>query len=480
MRAGARRAAVAIALSAIVAGSFAGCAAFPPTFCEYGFCGGPVADAATDGKAVPPGCTDPTEPAKNAEKCFVDDFGVYVSAADGKDTNPGTRAAPFKTIGKALASGRERIVVCGTGPYTENLTINRSVDIYGGITCSFDKGGPATKLVAATPGYAVKILKSEVRLTDFEIQALPGAKGGEGGGGSFAMLVSESRNVNLVRTTLEAQAAAPAVDGELVLFPLEPPPASQDGMIPAGGTSGTCPGGGESSGGAGATSNGLPGAAGKPAPFGGAGGVLSAAPTPCAGGVGSPGADGEPGINGQGGAALGALAPSGWVGADGKAGSPGKVGGGGGGGAENAANGAGGGAGGCGGAGGGGGGAGGSSIALVIYSSEVNLNACTLIAGAPTAGGQGAGLQGGQKGGAPANAVPPACTGGAGGRGGRGGAGGGGSGGVSASVVYNTEPKFVGGVTTFRRATTPPAAGGAGGDLNDGAVGVNLDRIALP
>ncbi len=58
-----------------------------------------------DGRAdvvSPVGCESPQDPVKQAEKCLVDGYGVYVSPSGNDATGAGTRAAPYKTLGKAL------------------------------------------------------------------------------------------------------------------------------------------------------------------------------------------------------------------------------------------------------------------------------------------------------------------------------------------------------------------------------------------
>jgi hypothetical protein len=80
--------------------------------CEEGPCGSDGAvsedgstdasvDTGKDADPIPTGCDTPSEPAKNPEKCLTDEFGAYV-APNGNDANPGTKALPYKTIGKAL------------------------------------------------------------------------------------------------------------------------------------------------------------------------------------------------------------------------------------------------------------------------------------------------------------------------------------------------------------------------------------------
>ncbi|HSO40687.1 MAG TPA: DUF1565 domain-containing protein, partial [Labilithrix sp.] len=74
--------------------------------------GGPEgsADAPVD---VPKDCDAAAEP-KDAPKCVVSDFGVFVDATSGSNTNPGTKDSPVKSITAALAklAGKPRVYVC--------------------------------------------------------------------------------------------------------------------------------------------------------------------------------------------------------------------------------------------------------------------------------------------------------------------------------------------------------------------------------
>ena len=131
-----------LAGSLVMAG-LAGCPGFVD-LCDHGPCGSDatadgtlpdtsipdtsIPDAKTDRDPPPPGCDTPQEPLKNPEKCLVDSFGVFV-ATGGSDSNDGTKGRPFKTIGKALGAGKDRIVVC-EGTYTESIDIKADVEIF--------------------------------------------------------------------------------------------------------------------------------------------------------------------------------------------------------------------------------------------------------------------------------------------------------------------------------------------------------------
>ena len=136
-----------------------------------------------------------------------------------------------------------------------------------------------------------------------------------------------------------------------------------------------------------------------------------------------------------------------------------------------------GGAGACGGAGGKGGQGGGGSIALVVFSSIVGVEASVLITA--DAGNGGGGVAGQlsdrntHQGGVNGNGTPPACPGGVGGTGGNGGASGGGAGGISVGIVWSgAMAPTVSADTTITNGKF--GANGIGGvpGTNNGIVGV--------
>ena len=100
---------------------------------------GTIPEAGPDAEPPPKDCLTPTEPVKNPEKCLVDAFGAFVSPS-GDDANDGSKAKPFKTIGRALQGVRTRIVVC-EGEYAGSVDVTRAVEIYGGVSCDFTKAG---------------------------------------------------------------------------------------------------------------------------------------------------------------------------------------------------------------------------------------------------------------------------------------------------------------------------------------------------
>ena len=438
-------------------------------------------DATTDRDPPPPGCDTPTEPLKNPEKCLVDSFGVFVSAG-GADTNDGTKQKPFKTVGKALASGRGRVVVC-EGTYTESLEIKADVELYSGVTCDFAKAGGKAKLVATKPEYAVSVGTVTALLADLEVTAAAGTAGSPNSIGVWSVDATKLtlRGVAVsAKEGFKGDDGAPGGTGAYVVGNGNGNPADMNN--PGGGKSCTCNSGGLSGGGAG----GLPGvdasnggqALGGAAPKDGAGGVMLAS---CA--TTEPNGTGNNGADRMDAPAAGKLTVPGtlsaseaWVPGEALSGTSGLPGqGGGGGGSRGAMSyGGGGGCGGCGGTGGKGGKSGGASIALLSVRSNVTMSGVSLVAGTGGTGGTGGGGGPGAAGGGSLSG----CSGGDGGKGGPGGAGAGGAGGLSVPVVYKgTKP---GGDATYRFEAA--ASGGTGGapGVNDGPMGLAQNELEVP
>ena len=505
----------ALALTTLVFGLMAtGCPTIPE-LCDNGACSpvgsadvaqpdseggvGPDSDVVTDASPdrepdAPPGCGNANAPWENVDKCVVEGAGVFVSslaATEGK----GTKASPFKTLAKAMASipTPRRLFVCA-GTYTENVTITALVNVHGGFSCadwSYDATKNKVDIVASTEaaGLVVKGVVGEVTVSDVKVVAKSDVGKGKS---SVAAFVATSSKVNFVRVTLEAKAGGDAEDGKdgNYTYPSasllqgknadgKGTPGPGDDTGGPGGDTGSCPGGGKSTGGVGGNI-GFQGTDGTPSPLGGAKGAgiaaCNIAPAGGAGADGRPAPDADPGAGAK---VLGSLTAEGWSGKSGDNGKSGTPGGGGGGGYGTAGAGGGGGAGGCGGAGGTGGSAGGSSIALLVLDSEVALVASELVAVDGKPGGSGGTGQTGQSGAFRGAGSGAACNGGNGQKGGDGGQGGGGAGGVSAGIVWSgsKEPtRDVG--TKLKPSTGAPAPGGGAGGAK-GIDGQNKDVIKL-
>jgi hypothetical protein len=486
---------IPVVIAWVASGLATACTSSAVTPCDLADCTetgpGPdvsIPDAGKDADPIPTGCDTPTAPGKNPEKCLTDEFGAYV-APNGNDANPGTKALPYKTIGKALSGDRSRIVVC-EGSYEETLTVVRSAELYGGVTCTFDKAGGKAKIApAASTGLTVG--SGTLKLFDVEVIAKSATEPGASSVGIFA---KAGTVVEIARGRVEARDGADGADAK----------ATGDNRLdkdptgaPASGATGgidkkcTCSIHGESTGGSGGD-----GGKNLGAPAGAKGGNGLSMPTTTPVGIftGEGGAGeaalgdscrngrlGAPGTARQGGAGakdVGAVTAMGWKtrdGASGESGNPGQGGGGGGGSYFNAtsAGGGGGGCGGCGGAGGFGGGGGGASIAVLALDAMVLLQTTELKTGkggVGKAGGTGQAVSGGGGG---AGTVG-ACSGAAGGPGAGGGGGGGGAGGSSLGIGYTgVAPKIDGQAVDEAEVRSGISVGarGAGGAAGMGGAG---------
>jgi hypothetical protein len=455
----------------------------------------PVQDASTDAAPdgpppipAPPGCDLGAEP-KDAPKCVVDEVGVFVDASGGDDTNPGTKAAPVKTLGAALGKlgNKPRLYVCA-GTYDEHVKLSSAVSIYGGFACgAWSYSGAKAKVAPSTPGYALHVDKvsGAIAIADVAFAAVAGT---EASPSSIAAFVNASPSVTLSRVELEAKAGAKGKDqpkgANGVLMTSTPTAGTLNGNN-GGATNGglaqlcTCVGGGTSKGGGGGSLNG----------DGNNGETAQATPDPpTATGAGQTSSDcnmgtnsARPGSNAPNAAAaegakrLGELTENGWQPEPGKNGAFGPAGQGGGGGGGSGGGGGGGACGGCGGEGGKGGGGGGASIALLTLGSAVTLKSCSLVAADAGPGGAGGDGGDGIGGGTRGTGGGAACNGGNGGKGGNGGAGGGGAGGVSVGVLYKGPKPTVDATIS----TGAKGAAGAGPAGNDGVPGQSAETLEV-
>ncbi|MBL8613018.1 MAG: hypothetical protein JNL38_37100 [Myxococcales bacterium] len=424
-------------------------------------------DSGEGGIIKPPDC-DLTKEPKDSPACVDDGVGIFVSGA-GSDGAAGTKAAPVKSIGKALSlAGSKRVYVCD-GSY-EGFELKSGTTIAGGFSCTdWKHTGVKPKVQGGDGAKPTVDLVSASGALLLDLEILGPAKGAP----NSIALRAQSSTATLRRVKLTGGEGADGADGARTDFTY-PVQTDLDGNNAMGGTGGgeksfTCPGGAVTKGGKGGDS-GFNGGPGMPALAGGAGGIVAQA---CAGpGGGGDGAVGTTPAAGAGAASLGAIDQAAWIpqaGAGGGSGGPGQ--GGGGGQGITGGGGGSGGAGGCGGAGGGGGKGGGASVALFSLSSTLTVEASELTSGKAGNGGKGlAGQTGQQIFGFKGNGNGAGCQGGNGGKGGDGAAGGGGAGGLSTPVL------FKGGKPTLTQTTANPGAlgsGGAGGasPTNDGQSG---------
>ncbi|MDB4946157.1 MAG: Glycine-rich cell wall structural protein precursor [Labilithrix sp.] len=476
--------AIILVAGALASFLVANCGSDAATCDELRTCGSSGTSGGPEGGAdanVPDGCDAAAEP-KDAPKCVVNDFGVFVDA-NGNDANAGTKESPVKTITAALGklAGKTRVYVC-EGTYAEHVKLTTAVSVYGGFACGgWDYTGAKPKVAPTDVGYALEVadVASALTIVDMSFVAADAVAKGDS---SVAAFAHGAGALTINRSELKAGLAQggadgdPGVTGAPVMGDLKGNPP-KTATVAGEQKVCTCTTGGTSTGAAGGGPNGA-GAKGGPPLAGGAGGLAS---TDCSkmepNGIGDNGDPGTPADPGAAATALGKISLEGWqpgAGGDGKAGTPGQ-GGGGGGGLDALNAGAGGGCGGCGGSGGRGGKGGGASIALIAIDSKVTITDAALSASVAGDGGGGGPFGPGGAGGTAGLAL---CSGGTGGKGGDGGSGGGGAGGISAAVLYK------GGAPTNNNSTlTPGKAGGKGvggtPGMNDGVEGKSADMLEV-
>ena len=394
-------------------------------------------------------------------------------AVTGINSNPGTKAAPVRTITEGILkaqAGAKTQVYIGNGTYAETVTLVNGISLYGSYlpASGWSRSATANTQItgSSSAGVVMGIEGNNITSTtaiDRVMVVTPNAT--QPGSSNYGIYCNSCAGVRLSNSTIIAGSGSPGVAGTNGTAG-----ASGSNGLPGG--SGSCDGdvlvqggaGGNSpcgrTGGAGGAggrtiNNGVSGQTGVGGTSGGIGGV-----------DGDPGGDGQPGGNGAAGSigtngtggSGGSISGGFWsgtFGANGTAGSNGNGGGGGGGGGgqngtfvdDGTGNGGGGGgAGGCGGGLGTGGTAGGGSFGLFVISSNgftiTNNTIQSSNGGAGGAGGTGGNGGTGGTGGAGGTAcsfeVGTGGNGGSGGIGGRGGHGGGGAGGPSFAIYRNS------------------------------------------
>ncbi len=468
--------------------------------------GGPVDAMSAAMDASDAAACDPTQAPHDAP-CVVDDrYGVFVSPA-GADANPGTRAAPLRTVGGGLdaakAGGKLRVYVCA-GSYDETLTLGPSrdgVSVYGGLDCTAWAYGPQNRVVVtpSSPGYALDVegLSLGATFEDVEFDAA-NADPARRGQSSVGVFVAASQGVHLVRVAI---AAGHATDGAAGASG----GAAQDGGAQGGlsNWAGTPPAYAELNGNDAVSASGAPekvcvcgdntdSIGGQGGSAADAGAVMPAPGLPlygrdggssaasngkqCASPTDLGGIDGPSSMSDAPTTSLGIVGSGGWTPGVGALGSNGKAGQGGGGGGNGPATRGGGGSGACGGCGGAGGepgAGGGASIALLSYDSAVVLDECTLMAQAGGWGGSGGSGESGQPGGLTyGNGLQSGCPGGVGGSGAGGNGAQGGPGGLSLGIgCAGSPPTFDGVAVTSGTALARVSVGAAGAAGRSGSGG---------
>ena len=456
---------------------------------------GPGAEGGSDVSIIDGGTDAPLDPCVNTPsdpKCLDETTALFVSTKADASMADGSRAHPFKTIMAGLAAvstTRKRVYVC-EGDYLENVSVQATVSVLGGLTCDWTGKG-ANPRIAPPKGVAMSIVKSTgVVVTDVNVEGDADAQ--VDGDSAIALFVSESTATLLRRVSASAGAGtkgAKGADGDVApnYTSVGAPPGltTTTSLAAAAPVCGVCTDGSSSSGGKGAASGGLPATGGASSPVGidnaGASGTSTCV-------AGKPGAPGPAAIAAAAAIAPGTLKATGWESAisasKGPTGNPAQGGGGGGSTTTPAFGGGSGGCGGCGGSGGAAGGNGGSSFALLSFNSDVTIEDGTLTATAGGIGGKGGKGQDGQfRGGAGTGA----CAGGEGGHGAGGGGAGGGAGGHSAAIAHSGNAPVTTNTMLKHAAESAAGDGGGGGASTgnpgnpgaNGAKGSAADRLPL-
>jgi hypothetical protein len=440
---------------------------------------------------IPGGGCDASKPLDQGGCDVSDGAGIFV-APTGADTNPGTKAAPLKTvqagIDKAKADPARRNVYVCTGTYPESIALDGAADgvaIHGGFGCGDWVYAATTVTLAPTkPGYVVRVKESASVVETFELRAMDADTPG---GSSIVVFVEAATGMTFRRVKIFAGKGADGNKGDSATAVLTPANDGNDAAQEPGAER-VCSCGSASkisTGGAGGGGSGKIASAGAPLVTGAD--ASAGKPYPNCASSGSAGAyDGANGLDGElakGASSIGSVSSNGWAPEPGQPGNEGGIGQGGGGGAGTPGVhlSPGGGCGGCGGKAGGAGQGGGASIGVIALNSVVRVQTSAITtsdAGNGGKGGDGSLGQPGGKSGAPAPAGFPYCKGGTGGRGGIGSGGGGGAGGSSIGVVAVGQNLFeVDKATVFTIGSAKPGAPGGGPKFAAGGSGI--DGLAI-
>ncbi|MBK8256715.1 MAG: DNRLRE domain-containing protein [Polyangiaceae bacterium] len=392
---------------------------------------------------------------------------AYFVSLTGSDTNPGTLAAPFRTIGHAVAQAnvytcRPQVLVAA-GTYNEAVILPSGVSLWGQYDpVTWTRSVANTTTIQSPTNLGLVATSYDDRpmfVEGFTIQAAGGSTPGQS---SQAVRLSDVTSPLYLRYNILK-------------------PGAGAGGSPGGVTSNLCSGGAPGPGGTYDTGAGWGGQ--------GCGGAAGGAPGPVWGGWGGPGNNGSPGAHGTlpPNQNVGIFSGLNWQALPGNSGSPGGGGGGGGGGGASICCtlagcaptwGGNGGAGGNGGLGGGGGGGAGGSFGIIAFSSPAAIitNNSFLVA---TGGNGGNGSSGNSGSDGQPGAPGLFCwagsggPGGPGGNGGPGGTGAGGGGGMSVGILLYPASTM----TISGNAFTLGGGGLGGSGSAYGAAGITADTF---
>lgn len=200
--------------------------------------GGPGAALPPDVPPVSSGCDGKKTPAE--DKCVLhESFGVFVSSSKGNDTNDGTRARPYATLGKAVevakASAR-RVYACAETYAEPTVTLLEGVSIFGDITCA-NAGwavAPSERAVLAAttnPAARARDIVTETRVEGLMLHAPAGVVAGES---SIGLVAANAAGLHFVAGGLVAAAAAAGSDGSDAVQMESPATSTGEASTPPG------------------------------------------------------------------------------------------------------------------------------------------------------------------------------------------------------------------------------------------------------
>ncbi|HEX2716182.1 MAG TPA: Ig-like domain-containing protein [Gemmatimonadaceae bacterium] len=439
---------------------------------------------------------------------------IFVSPS-GNDANPGTRAAPVKTInrGVQVAAAEGADVYVTNGLYDETVNLATGVSIYGGYQSgTWLRSAPPTFIRGAS-ALNVGVFGQNVSNLTLDGLDISANEPTVLGGSAYGVFLINAQNITVTRDSIRAgpgqvgtggQFGFPGAHGQgggrggdAVCSATPTPGAGGSAGLPMSPSAGSQPGVAGGAGGSGGAPN-APGSSGTNGQSAGTSSGGSGGPGGAVGGNGNAGGFGTSGLDGAhgiGGAGFGTFTATGYTPANGSDATPGTTGsaGGGGGGGGAAASSAGGGGGG-GGAGGGGGnygqggkGGGGSFAFVALNSTGIVLDGNVITSHNGGFGGEGG--RGGNGGnGGPGNVGGQGCgpdggnggTGGPGGAGGSGGHGGGGGGGPSIAIVEGATSQITIGPNNILEHGSPGPGGTSQAGQSIGATGIAVLHKKLP
>ncbi len=168
--------------------------------------------APADAMAGPPGSCVPSE----SSSPVANSCGVFVSSVHGSDaTGKGTQAAPYKTIGKALAEGSTVYACAGAAPYTEALSIeDKPAKLYGALDCATWGYDAATKTqITALRGRGAAYAREHGRRDRGPRLRDHGRGRCDGGGGSSIAVLDDGADLTLDRVDVAAGAGKGGATG---------------------------------------------------------------------------------------------------------------------------------------------------------------------------------------------------------------------------------------------------------------------------